>query len=202
MTNTFNEMPAHQVYYLLKQGETEASGPYSYHEVHYLITKKLVGSSDYIYFREWEDWKPIYEVFDVTQSLIQDFCEDGQDCEVASQALSFINSKAHPGEELHYISTQLLPARKITTTVRLTMPQSVILTNKRICVYRPKLGGKFKFDEFHFSYVDYAIKRIKPKSDCGSFNVVMKTRNWTEVQRLPFEQLNKLESLCSELIPH
>lgn len=193
--------PEQLCYYVLKCGQEETSGPYCYNELYYLIKRNLLTPMDYVFFPEWEGWRRISEVFNPTEEIVTEFCVDEQEEETAKQAFKFVDERAEKGEELYYIATQHLVASKITTSVRISLPKSIVLTNYRAYSLRPKLGGRLDYYEFRWDLVSQGIMRLHSGADRGSFNFVLRTADWFEVSKIPYNQLIQLETLSNGLIP-
>lgn len=199
MTDTINDLPEHQYYYLLKNGEFEPTGPYSSNQLLQMHNAQEIRSSDYVYFQDWDGWKRMSQVFDLDRTVTSNFNNEGQDEDILSDTFKYINDRALPGEALHYIAVQYLPALSITAAVRLTMPKSIILTNMRICVLEPKLMGESSLESYPLDQVENGMKRIKSGSKNGTFHIILNSGEWVEINKIPHAQLNQLVQLTRQL---
>lgn len=73
MTQLTEELPEHRYYHLLKNGETEPTGPYSQSQLFQLFETEQIRTTDYVYFGEWDGWKRFSQVFDVQDHVISHF---------------------------------------------------------------------------------------------------------------------------------
>ncbi|MDF1811425.1 MAG: GYF domain-containing protein [Verrucomicrobiales bacterium] len=193
------ELPEHQIFHILRNGEQEPIGPYSQNQLVELLNTKQIKSSDFVYYPELKGWKPMSQVFDFHQQ-VSNFGDEGQDPHVVTECFNFINSRSEPEEEIYYIAVQELPALSLTAAVRLTSPRSMIITNHRFCILNPKLMGAIDFDEYPLDQIVSGIKKIKTGKSTGIFNIVLKNGDWVEIDKIPLDQLAKLEQLSKELL--
>ena len=194
-----SELPEHQIFHILRNGEQEPIGPYSQNELVELLNQEQIRADDYVYYPELEGWKPLSQVFDLHQE-VANFGDEGQDSHVVSECFNFINSRAEPGEEVYYIAVQELPALSLTAAVRLTSPKSMILTNCRFCILNPKMMGSIEFEEYPIDQISGGIKKLKGNRDTGIFNIVLKNGDWVELDKIPLAQLERMEHLAEVIL--
>ncbi|MDF1816543.1 MAG: GYF domain-containing protein [Verrucomicrobiales bacterium] len=193
------EFPEQQMFHILRNGEQEAIGPYSQTELVSLLNSEQITATDFVYYSELDGWKPLGQIFDI-QKEVPDFGEQGQDPRVVTECINFINSRAEPGEQVHYVAVQQLPALSLTAAVRLTSPKSIILTNRRFCILNPRLMGSIEFEEYPLEKISGGVKKLKSGKDSGVFNIVLKNSEWVTLDKLPVEQLNRLEYFASVIL--
>lgn len=189
-----------QPYYLLKNGSQKPyHSPINLEQVWGLIRSGSFDADDYIYSGEWEFWKKIGEVLEIPYQPGYTVV-DGQDPYVAEEAFEYINTRALPNEELYYIAVQHVPALKITSTVRLSMPSVVILTNQRFCILEHKRLNEPDFHSFPLKYIENGVRKLKPRRSQGSFIISLTSGCWFEVDKLPQNQLDKLYSYSKYIL--
>ena len=193
------ELPEHQIFHILRKGDQEPIGPYSQNEIVELLNNSDVKSSDYVYYPELSGWKPLSQVFELHQKVTH-FGDEGQDPDVVTQSFNYVDNRSEPDEEIYYIAVQHMPALSLTAKVKLTTPRSIVLTNHRVCVIHQKLMGDTEMDEYPLEQVESALKKIKSNAENGQFNIVLKSGNWVEVEKIPSAQLDRLEHLAGTLL--
>ncbi|MDF1814581.1 MAG: hypothetical protein P1V20_20415 [Verrucomicrobiales bacterium] len=179
-------------YYILPNGERQPFGPCTLQHIYTMVEMKRVTSLDFIYCDSWARWKPVGDVFNMTPAIQNVPGDDGQDPYVIEQALTYMEKQVRPGEQLHYIAVQHVPVLRITATVKLSMPKSIILTSQRFCVLEPRIVGEDVFDVYPVEYIESAVRHIKRGAKVGSFHIATKTGSWTEVGKIPLNQLERL----------
>jgi len=185
-----------QCYHILKAGEPSPSGPFSQNQVEYMIANEQIKASDFIFYPQANGWLRISEVFQFPQDVGLEFSQEGQDREIVAESFKFIKERAKKDEELYYIAVQHLPALSLTAAVRLTMPKSIVVTNRRICIVEPKLVGKTTCREFPYQQLKNALKHDpKPGANTGAFVFVLQSGEWVEVPKIPADQLGRLEEI-------
>ena len=195
-----DELPEHQIFYILRQGEEEPIGPYSQKQLVELLNDDTIKSSDFVYYEELSGWKPLSQVFDLHQE-IANFGEEGQDQQVVSDSFAHVTSRSPAtDEEVYYIAVQHVPAMSLTKAVKLSAPKSLALTNYRFCVINPKLMGTIEFDEYPIDQIEGAMKRSRKDEEVGLFNIVLKSGDWIEIDKIPAAQLERLEEIAGHIL--
>ncbi len=197
--NSSLELPEHQIFHILRQGEQEPIGPYSQNELVTMLNSDIIHANDYVYYPELDGWKRLNQVFDFHQE-VTNFGNDGQDPHVVAESFNYINSRSEPGEEIYYVAVQSLPPLSLTAAVRLTTPKSLILTNCRFCILNPRLIGTIDFQEFPIEQIVSGLKRLKSDKSVGAFNIVLRSGDWVEIDKIPIAQLERLEEIAATLI--
>lgn len=190
-------------YFTLTDGAQQPNGPFHLDQIITQIQQAELKTNDYLFCEHWEFWKPISEVFDlnsVTNPNTNVFQNEGQDPYVASESFKYINAHALKGEELYYIAVQHMPALKITSSVKLSMPKSIILTNHRFCILEPKMRGEPNFDTYPVQFVEKGLRKIKQGKKSGAFSIALRSGNWIEVSKIPTVQLDKLCLLSKKIL--
>ncbi|MDF1751315.1 MAG: DUF4339 domain-containing protein [Verrucomicrobiales bacterium] len=195
------ELPEHQIFHILRNGEQEPIGPFSQNELVHLLNENQIRPSDFVYYPEMKGWKPMSQVFDLHQK-VSNFGDEGQDPHIVSESFNYLVARDEPGEEIYYIAVQELPALSLTAAVRLSAPKSVLLTNCRFCILNPKLMGDIEFKEYPLEQIVNGIKKLKPGKTTGIFNIVLKNGDWIEVDKIPLDQLDRLEELSAEILEY
>jgi Bacterial PH domain len=193
-SNSGDNFSSVQCYHILKAGDSNPTGPFSKHQVDAMISGEQIKGSDFIYFPEANGWKRISELFYFPQEIGKEFSQEGQDAEIVAESFKFINERAQKNENLYYIAVQELPALSLTAAVRLTMPKSIVITDKRICILEPKLVGKTTFQEVAIAQIKNGLKH-EPKTgaNTGAFVFVLLSGEWLEIPKIPVQQLIRLE---------
>ncbi len=198
-TNESIELPEYQIFHILRRGQQEPIGPYSQDQLVSLLNDGHIHASDYVYYPELAGWKPMSQVFEMHER-ITNFADDGQDPQVVADSFATVNSHLLDNEQIYYVAVQQQPALSLTAAVRLTSPKSVVVTSHRICVLNPKLIGDVDFTDYPLEQVNGGIKRLPSSdSDAGIFNIVLKSGEWVEIDKIPAYQLDRLEQLVSEI---
>ena len=194
------ELPEYQIFSILRQGEQEPIGPYSQNELVELLKTEQIRSSDLVYYSDLTEWKPLSEVFDLHENIVN-FEDHGQDRQLVNDAFEHISGLYGSDEPIYYIAVQDYPAVSLTTAVRLTAPQSLALTEKRFCVITPKLIGDIEFEEYLLDQVAGVSVKLKTADDThGAFRIVLHSGERIEVDKLPVAQLNRLRHLAEPLV--
>jgi len=195
-----SELPEHQIFHILRNGEEEPIGPYSQDELVELLNTEQIRASDYVYYPELTGWKPLSQVFDFHQQ-ISNFNDEGQDPQIVAETFSFIEKRSEPNEEVYYIAVQQMPALStLTAAVKLSAPKSIILSNWRFCILSQKLMGSVDFQEYPIEQIEGSIKKIKAGANLGTFNIVLKSGDWVGIDRIPVAQLERLEHLSYTIL--
>lgn len=193
------ELPEHQFFHIIRQGEQDAFGPFSQTQLVELLNAGHIKSEDWVYYDALPDWTPLSEVFDLHERVIN-YGEEGQDPQVVEAAFGFVTGRSEPGEEIYFIATQHQPALSLTAAVLLSSPSAIVLTNHRVCIIKQKVIGESEMDDYSIELIKEGIKRIKVGDKVGKFNLVLKSGEWVEIGKIPIAQLDRLEELTNAVI--
>lgn len=193
------ELPEYQIFHILRKGEQKSIGPYSQDELVELLNSGTVKTSDLVYYSKMDDWQPLSQVFDFHQK-VTNYGEEGQDPDIVSESFAFVDLRSEPGEEIYYIAVQNFPAVSLTATVKLRSPKSVVLTNWRFCIVKPKLLGETALDEFPLEQIESTDIRIEEGNEDGIFEIISKAGAVAPVDQIPTSQLAKLEEIGASLL--
>ena len=191
------ELPEHQIFHVLRRGEEDPMGPFSQNELVELLNRGEVRPTDFVYYPQLVEWTPFAEVFDLHQGL-NHIGSEGQDPESVMETFAYMEKRSEQDENIYYIAVQKFASLSLTATIR--MPQSVILTNTRFCVYKPKLMGDPAFEEIPVS----AIEKVEAgyDGDYGIFEIVPRFGDPLGVNQIPVAQLERLEEVAGDLLSH
>lgn len=193
------ELPEHQIFHLLREGEQESSGPYSQNEIVELLNNGTLKTSDYVFYPALTDWKRLTEVFDLHQQ-VNTHGNEGQDPDIVAESFAFMDKRSEDGEDIYYIAVQAVRPLRLTASVRLRAPHSVVLTNLRFCVIKPKLVGEPEFNEFRLDELESTLVVLEDGDADGSFKIIPRFGDSEEVDQIPAEQLNRLEEISADLV--
>ena len=193
------ELPEHQIFHILKQGEQESIGPYSQIQIGQLLNAGQIEASDYVYYPELSGWKTLSQVFELHQQL-SSFGDDGQEPHIVDQSFALVDSLSEPEESIYYIAVQHIPLLKVTAAVKLTGPKSIVLTDRRICILTPKLIGNTELNQYHHKQIERVIKRLTGNEDEGTFIIALHSGAWIETNKIPRSQLDRLEHIAGEFL--
>lgn len=196
---TSQELPEHQFFHILRQGEEQPIGPYSQNQLVELLNEGTIQTSDYVFYESLKEWTPLSKVFDVHQQ-ISNFDDDGQDSQVVEDAFTFLTSRSEPNEEIFYIATQHQPALSLTAAVLLSHPKAIVVTDHRVCIIKQKVIGDPEMAEYPIEQIKEGIMRIKADQKVGQFNLILKSGEWIETNKIPHQQLVKLEELVNAIV--
>ncbi len=195
------ELPEHQIFHILKQGEEEPIGPYSQVQIGQLLNAGQIEASDYVYYPELSGWETLSGVFELHQKL-SGFGDDGQEPHIVEQSFALVESLAEPDEKIYYVAVQHIPLLKVTAAVKLTGPKSIVLTDRRIYVLTPKMIGNTELNQYHHKQIERVMKRVSPDEPEGAFIIELHTGDWIETNKIPKPQLERLEHITRELLEH
>ena len=173
------ELPEHQIFHLLKEGGQE--------------------SSDYVFYPALTDWKRIIDVFDLHQQ-VNTHGSEGQDPGIVAESFAFMEKRSVENEEIYYIAVQAIQALSLTASVRLRAPQSIVLTNCRFCIIRPKLKGDPEFHEFPLAELERTHVLLEKDDTDGCFRIIPRFGDDAEVYQIPRSQLHRLEEISADLL--
>ncbi len=193
------ELPEYQIFHILRKGEHKSIGPYSQDELVEMLNSGEIKTSDLVFHSKMDDWAPLSEVFDLHQK-VTNYGMEGQDPVIVNETFAFVDLRSEPGEEIYYIAVQNIPAVSLTATVKLRSPKSVVLTNWRFCIVKPKLLGETALEEFPLEQIKGTEVRISNGSDNGVFEIVSTVGSVAPVDRIPVAQLAKLEQIGASLL--
>lgn len=193
------ELPEHQIFHLLKEGGQESSGPFSQNEIVELLNSGAVKSSDYVFYPALTDWKRIIDVFDLHQQ-VNTHGSEGQDPGIVAESFAFMEKRSVENEEIYYIAVQAIQALSLTASVRLRAPQSIVLTNCRFCIIRPKLMGDPEFHEFPLAELERTHVLLEKDDTDGCFRIIPRFGDDAEVYQIPRSQLHRLEEISADLL--
>jgi len=193
------ELPEHQIFHVLRKGEQKSIGPYSQDELVEFLNSGQIKTSDLVYYSKLDDWQPLSQVFDLHQG-VSNHGEEGQDPVIVSETFAFVDLRSEPGEEIYYIAVQNFPAVSLTATVKLRSPKSLVLTNWRFCIVKPRLLGNTVLEEFPLEQIESTDVQIKEGSKDGTFEIVSKSGVVAPVDQIPVAQLEKLEEIAASLL--
>lgn len=195
------ELPEHQIFHILKQGEEEAIGPYSQIQIGQLLNAGQIEASDYVYYPELSGWETLSRVFELHQEL-SNFGDDGQEPHIVDQSFALVDSLSEPNESIYYIAVQHIPLLKVTAAVKLTGPKSIVLTDHRIYILTPKLIGDTELNQYHHKQIERVIKRLSQDEDEGTFIIALRSGDWIETNKIPRRQLERLDQIAREFLEH
>ena len=195
------ELPEHQIFHILKQGEEESIGPYSQVQIGQLLNAGQIKASDYVYYPELSGWETLSRVFELHQKL-SGFGDDGQEPHIADQSFALVESLSEPEESIYYIAVQHIPLLKVTAAVKLTGPKSIVLTDRRIYLLTPKLIGDTELNQYHHKQIERVMKRLAENEEEGTFIIALRSGDWIETGKIPRPQLERLERITREFLEH
>jgi len=195
------ELPEHQIFHILKQGEQESIGPYSQIQIGQLLNAGQIRASDYVYYPELSGWEKLSRVFELHQQL-NSFGDEGQESHIVDQSFALVDSLSEPEESIYYIAVQHIPLLKVTAAVTLTGPKSIVLTDRRICVITPKLIGNIDHNEYHHEQIESVMKKVPRDAEDGTFIIALRTGDWVETGKIPRAQLERLEQIARDFLEY
>jgi hypothetical protein len=190
MTTTA-ELPEHKIFSVLRRGEDEPMGPYSQNELVELLNDRSILATDYVHYEGLKDWKLMSDVFNLDET-IANFEDDGQNKDMLEAAFSQLNSVLGEGEDVFYIGVQDLPALRVTGPIRLTSPQSIAITNRRICIVHHRITGILEFEMHSFEDVCRATQQGGEGEKKATFSILLNAGNRVEIDKIPLIQLERL----------
>ena len=127
---------------------------------------------------------------DQVSSILKAFSNDEQDPAIVEQVHSKVSQILTDGEEIRYIAVQ----KKLVMNMS---PDSVVLTNKRFIVYKPKLLGRVEFED----YIWRNLKNAHVKEGMRGATLTMKTVDGREfsIDNLPKAQARKLYTMAQSM---
>jgi len=195
------ELPEHQIFHILKQGEDQPIGPYSQLQIVQLLNAGEIKASDFVYYPELTGWEQLSQVFELHQKVSR-FGDEGQEAHVVDESFSLIESLIEPDEEIYYIAVQHIPLRRVTAAVKLTAPKSIVLTDRRIYVLSPRLVGNADLNEYFHEQIENVMKKISPDEEQGKFIIALRSGDWVETGKIPQAQLERLETITREFLKY
>lgn len=122
-------------------------------------------------------------------SLLSKFANDEQDPAIVEQVHSRASEILTDGEEIAYIAVQ----KKLVMNVA---PMSVVLTNKRFIIFKPKMMGGINFDDYLWRDLHEAHIRDGLRSSTITINVGDHDRS---VDNLPKTQARKIYTFAQSM---
>lgn len=126
---------------------------------------------------------------DQINSLLSKFANDEQDPAIVEQVHSRASEILTDGEEIAYIAVQ----KKLVMNVA---PMSVVLTNKRFIIFKPKMMGGINFDDYLWRDLHEAHMREGLRSSTITINVGDHDRS---VDNLPKTQARKIYTFAQSM---
>lgn len=122
--------------------------------------------------------------------MLEQFLNEEQNPEAVKKVHARVSEILTKGEEIQYIAIQKKPAVNIT-------PDSVVLTNKRFIIYRPKLLGRVDFED----YIWRDLRDARMKEGLLGATLTMQTVGGKKLSMdyLPKAQARRLYSLAQEM---
>lgn len=120
--------------------------------------------------------------------LIERFLSEQQDPIITRQVYDRVSQILTRDEEINYIAVQK-PLVSMT-------PDSVVLTNRRLIVYRPKMFGRVDFDDFIWR--DLSDAKLKEGMMNSTLTFKTMQKGILTVDNLPKTQARKLYSFAQE----
>ena len=195
------ELPEHQIFHILKQGEQESIGPYSQIQIGQLLNEGQIEASDYVYYPELSGWETLSRVFELHQQL-SSFGDDGQEPDIVDQSFALVDSLSEPEESIYYIAVQHIPLLRVTAAVKLTGPKSIVLTDRRIYILTPRLIGNTELNQYHHKQIERVVKRLSEGEADGTFIIALHSGDWVETGKIPRPQLERLEQIARDFLAH
>jgi hypothetical protein len=195
------ELPEHQIFHILRQGEQEPIGPYSQLQIAQLLNQGEIKASDFVYYPELSGWEALSRVFELHQK-ISSFGDEGQEPHIVDESFALVDSLSQPDESIYYIAVQHIPLRRVTAAVKLTAPKSIVLTDHRICVLAPKLVGNIDLYEYHHGQIESVMKRLGQNEEEGTFIIALRTGDWVETGKIPRPQLERLVQISRDFLEY
>jgi len=124
-----------------------------------------------------------------SSSRISRFVNEDQDPAAVQKVLERISGILTTGEEVEYVGVQKKPVVNIS-------PDSVILTNKRFIIARPKLTG-FKFEDFQWREVHDV--HLSEQMLGTTISCVIVDGRRTSIDSIPKKQARKIYAFAQEV---
>lgn len=123
-------------------------------------------------------------------SILKGFLNEEQDPAIVEQVHSKVSQILTDGEDIRYIAVQ----KKLVMNMS---PDSVVLTNKRFIIYKPKLLGRVEFQD----YIWRNLKDAHVKEGLRGATLTMKTVDGHEfaIDNLPKAQARKLYTMAQSM---
>lgn len=186
------------MFYVLKDGETHAAGPFSKAELEEFLSSKRVTADDYVFYEGLSDWRLISDIFDF-QKTASDFLEDGQDKETVSISFTAVSERIKKEEEILYIAVQALAAEDRVGEILQSVPQSVVLTTERISIIEPKLIGDVGVIDHFFNDVEQVTSHVNRRNGGWILKIELKGGKSVNVESLPEHQVSSLIETAAEI---
>ncbi|MEX2580197.1 MAG: hypothetical protein WD342_14150 [Verrucomicrobiales bacterium] len=175
---------------VLKRGSRDPQGPYTEQDLLSLLNNGDLAVEDLVYFDGIDEWKPIYEVFDI-QEQISHFVDDGQDTEKVGVAFREVSNVVGDEESIYYIAVQekvgLLSKTK----------QCVILTDRHIFLMHDKRGG-YELEAHPWKTVTNTLMRDEGRG-LRTFSILLGVNQRVDVAHIPLKQVKRLFQLSQEM---
>ena len=192
--------------YLIYQNE-EQKGPFGLDDIQQMlcdgqITKDTLGWQDGM-----SDWSPIGEIVQIEEHVVSRsvsrgarvektvdaafarFVTEEQDPAAVQKVINRIKDILTKGEEIEYVGVQKKPVITIS-------PDSVVLTNKRFIIARPKLTG-FKFEDFQWREV-YDV-HLSEQMMSATISCTIVGGQKTSIDSIPKKQARRIYSYAQEV---
>lgn len=125
---------------------------------------------------------------------IKNFLNEEQDPKAIEKITAKLNDLLMKNEEISYIGVQKKPAINV-------FPDSIVLTNKRIIMCKPKnLGLSMDFNDY--SWEDIAGSFVKENILGSEFSFATKTDIQVSIDYLPKSQARKIYTYAKEQVEH
>ena len=143
-----------RIFHVLKEGETDAQGPYSKEELEDLLTRETCQCLRLRVLSRPEQLAALSLKYFEFQKGASDFAEDGQEMETVKISFATISERIESEEDILYIAVQEIEPENRISEILQSTPHSVVLTSKRISVIEPKLIGDIEVSDYFFKDVE------------------------------------------------
>ena len=175
---------------ILRQGATEAGGPYTEDQILLMLQEDQISKKDYVFFEGMRDWRRLEDVFEIHEK-INHIVDDGQDKYKLGEAFREVSNVLTTGEEIYYIAIQQKAG--VLTKTR----QCVIITNKHLYHLTEKRVG-YELEAHNWDGISNT-KMHDDKKEVGTFSYLIGNERRVDVANIPMTQVKRLFELSRDL---
>lgn len=188
-----------KVFHVLKNGSTDAGGPFSKQELEEMLSKGSIEADDYVFFPGQTEWKLIGDVFEF-QKGPTDLIEEGQNLDSVTESFRIISDQERTDEIIQFIAIQKLAPSDRLSEILQDMPLSLVLTNQRIAVISPVLIGDSKVVNYPMDKITLLSSQKNRRDGAILLNIEMSTGTTVDIPGIPEKQIFKLIEAAREFL--
>ncbi len=185
-------------FHVFRNCDGESYGPYHPDHLVRLLNSRFLERDDWVYFDGLESWKPLHEVFEIEERVINRQ-DDGQEQAIFNQVFLAMTQLALADEEVYYIAHQAKVGRRAWW--RRPSRLAVAVTSEALWWGDLRETGYFDASCLYWADVTSLQHGFPRHWDWGVLEIGTSYRGKVVLKGLPRRQLRGLVRCANEVLP-